>query len=137
MENCRKSDDAELTTFLVHPDLSRRDIFVDESGTPIALLDWENIELWPRMFYGKPDFLDREQDEDEPPDGESYRCRIREASDDTEDREKLTRHKEWYTRNLDNYQCTVLREVYYTELRKLDVRSRIWGGKILLTSNGN
>ena len=47
-----------MTTMLMHPDLSTPNIFVNESGTPVALIDWERARVEPTpLFNAVPHFL--------------------------------------------------------------------------------
>ena len=47
-----------MTTMLMHPDLSTPNIFVNESGTPVALIDWERARIEPTpLFNAVPHFL--------------------------------------------------------------------------------
>lgn len=47
-----------MTTMLMHPDLSTTNIFVNESGAPVALIDWERVRIEPStLFSVVPHFL--------------------------------------------------------------------------------
>ena len=47
-----------MTTMLMHPDLSTLNIFVNESGAPVALIDWERARIEPNaLFNPVPHFL--------------------------------------------------------------------------------
>ena len=47
-----------MTTMLMHPDLSTPNIFVDESGAPVALIDWERARIEPNaLLNAVPHFL--------------------------------------------------------------------------------
>ena len=47
-----------MTTMLTHPDLSAQNIFVDESGALVALIDWERARIEPAaLFNAMPRFL--------------------------------------------------------------------------------
>ena len=48
----------KLETLLAHKDVSSDNIFLDETGTPVALLDWENIQLEPPVLLCQfPEYL--------------------------------------------------------------------------------
>ncbi|MCJ1258295.1 hypothetical protein MMC24_006127 [Lignoscripta atroalba] len=44
----------DLTTMLNHPDISWNNILSDANGTPVALLDWENVHLKPMIKFCEP-----------------------------------------------------------------------------------
>ena len=47
-----------MTTMLMHPDLSTSNIFVNESGAPVALIDWERARIEPNALLNPvPHFL--------------------------------------------------------------------------------
>lgn len=47
-----------MTTMLMHPDISTANIFVNESGAPVALIDWERVRIEPTsLFNAVPHFL--------------------------------------------------------------------------------
>ena len=47
-----------MITMLTHPDLSTPNIFVNESGAPVALIDWERARIEPTaLFSALPPFL--------------------------------------------------------------------------------
>ena len=47
-----------MTTMLMHPDLSTLNIFVNGSGAPVALIDWERARIEPTpLFNAVPHFL--------------------------------------------------------------------------------
>ena len=47
-----------MTTVLTHPDLSSPNIFVDDSGAPVALIDWERARIEPNAhLIAFPRFL--------------------------------------------------------------------------------
>lgn len=47
-----------MTTKLMHPDISTANIFVDEAGAPVALIDWERARIEPAsLFNAVPHFL--------------------------------------------------------------------------------
>lgn len=54
-----------LVTMLTHPDLSQPNIFVDEAGVPVALIDWERTQLEPiGLIDVIPRFLSEDGEED-------------------------------------------------------------------------
>ena len=58
---------SDLVTMLAHEDISQKNIFVDDAGAPVALLDWENILLQPLLFLTRTSaFLDSEEEFEEP-----------------------------------------------------------------------
>lgn len=47
-----------MTTMLMHPDISTANILVNESGAPVALIDWERTRIEPTsLFNAIPHFL--------------------------------------------------------------------------------
>lgn len=118
-ELCAKTESPRaMVTMLAHWDLSRRNIFVDDDGTPVAVLDWENIQLAPLLFLTRPpDFIDSAEDPYEPEKNDVYRPEFA----NPEEEAKLTKdNEEWYTRHLNDYQCTMLRQLYRETLRSLN-----------------
>ena len=108
----------EMVTMLAHLDLSRRNIFVDDEGVPIAVLDWENIQLGPLLFLTRvPDFMDSAEEPDEPEKDDVYRP---EFTNPEEEAEFIKDNEEWYTRHLNDYQCTMLRQLYRETLTTLN-----------------
>ena len=108
----------EMVTMLAHLDLSRRNIFVDDDGVPIAVLDWENIQLAPLLFLTRvPDFMDSAEEPDEPEKDDVYRP---EFTNPEEEAEFIKENEEWYTRHLNDYQCTMLRQLYRETLTNLN-----------------
>lgn len=118
-ELCAKTEDPHtMVTMLAHEDLSPRNIFVDDEGTPVAVLDWENIQLAPLLFLTRvPDFMDSAEDPCEPGLDEVYKPNFT----DPEEKAKYVKdYNEWYARHLNDYQCTMLRKLYRETLRSLD-----------------
>lgn len=112
-----------LTTFLAHGDISRRNIFVDDSGNPTALLDWESLTLRPLTHLtNPPDFLRSYEYEFEEPrysvsehEARYDRCGYSEA----EKAECRASEKAYFAEQVEEYQCTKLRPEYRKELKRL------------------
>ena len=50
-----------MTTMLVHPDLLMANVFVNDTGRPVAIIDWERVHLEPdTLVPGMPLFLQHE-----------------------------------------------------------------------------
>ena len=128
-EMCAKTENPdEMITMLAHLDLSRRNIFVDEYGIPVAVLDWENIQLAPLLFLTRvPDFMDSAEEPDEPETDDVYKP---EFTNPEEEAEFIKDNEEWYTRHLNDYQCTMLRRLYRETLRNLNspLAGAVWEG---------
>ena len=118
-ELCAKAETPdEMVTILAHWDLSRRNIFVDDDGIPVAVLDWENIQLAPLLLLTRvPDFMDSAEESDEPEKDDVYKP---EFTNPEEEAEFIKDNEEWYTRHLNDYQCTRLRQLYRETLRNLN-----------------
>ena len=114
-----------LTSFLSHHDLNLRNIFVSNDGAPLALLDWEYIQLVPCLqLTGPPKFLDTyERLEDPTPSEMSLRLdaetRARNNFTEEETAEQLKTNAEVLEEQLDEYHCTILRAEYLRELERL------------------
>lgn len=120
-ELCAKTQSPhEMVTMLAHGDLSQWNIFVDDDGNPVAVLDWENIKLAPLLFLTHPPvFIDSAEELHEPEhkDVESL------DSFDPEERAKYVKdNEEWYAEHMHDYQCTMLRQIYRTRLKSLGSR---------------
>ena len=118
-ELCAKTEISdEMVTMLAHLDLSRRNIFVDDAGIPVAVLDWENIQLAPLLFLTRvPDFMDSAEEPDEPEKDDVYKPVF---TNPEEEAEFIKDNEEWYTRHLNDYQCTMLRQLFRETLRNLN-----------------
>ena len=99
---------------LSHPDISQRNIFFNDAGTPVSLLDWENIQLEPALFLTRnPDSIDSVENFDEPEKGELADPERQLDSEDPEEAAKAIKdNEECYTRNLNDYQCMMLRQTF-------------------------
>lgn len=87
-------------TSLSHHDMSLQNIFADESGNLIALLDWEHIGLEPLHFRTIfPKYLSEGDDIDYEPQRENYGC--------TED----------YKLDMEDYEKDLLRDEFQAELK--------------------
>lgn len=117
-EFCVKTESPHaMVTMLAHWDLARRNISVDENGTPVAVLDWENIQLAPLLFLTYvPDFIDSAEEPDKPEQDDVYKP---EFTNPEEEATFIKDNKEWYERHLNDYQCTMLRQLYRETLRSL------------------
>ena len=104
------------------PDLSRRNIFFNDAGTPVSLLDWERSKLKPALFLTRnPDFIDSVKNFDEPEKGELADPERQPDSEDPEEAAKVIKdNEEFYTRNLNDYQCTMLRQTFREKLKDLE-----------------
>ena len=112
-----------LSTFLIHDDLSRRNMLVDDHGMPVALLDWENIKLEPLLFLTDPPaFMQSYVEESKP---EKMNEAEREAQwqrlgwSEEEKEETRAISATVYEENMENYVCTQMRKVYLEELTRL------------------
>ncbi|KAK4692588.1 hypothetical protein P7C71_g4646, partial [Lecanoromycetidae sp. Uapishka_2] len=109
------------TTYLFHNDLSRRNIFVDDTGTPIALIDWEALPMKPLLcLTDLPDFIDSREFEcepDEPVDNmKLYKYFNYSEEEKQEDRESGARA---YAQRMEQYTCTKLRRAHLEELNHI------------------
>ncbi|CAD6577688.1 MAG: hypothetical protein ASARMPRED_008370 [Alectoria sarmentosa] len=117
-ELCAKAESPrEMVTMLAHGDLSQWNIFVDDNGNPVAVLDWENIKLAPLLFLTRPPvFIDSAEDLHEP---EHKDVESLERIDPGERAKYVKDNEEWYAEHLNDYQCTMLRQVYHERLKSL------------------
>ena len=117
-----------MTTMLTHPDLSTPNIFVNESGALVALIDWERARTEPAaLFNALPHFLIDEFADDPnhfyvPPgstrSSEKKRPRVYYYGDDDLARIR-DQSEEIYTDVMGKIQKTHLRVLYEEELRRL------------------
>ena len=117
-----------MVTMLTHPDLSTPNIFVDHSGAPVALIDWERARIEPSaLFNALPQFLtdDSANDADSfyVPSGftgssERKRAKIYVYGDDDLARIRGQSEKT-YTQVMGRIQKTHLRALYREELERL------------------
>ena len=113
-----------LTTKLLHRDITVSNIFIDDKGSPTALIDWELTPMEPLICIDLlPSFLDTQSIDELPePDEEDpeYRSRLL-AWDWTEEEvdEQEAYGKERYLERLDDFHCTKLRLEFKKELEKL------------------
>jgi len=121
---CAKSPETsrELCTILAHNDMSRRNIFVDNFGTPVALLDWEAIQLRPLLcLTDPPDFIRSNEElyepELNPADDESTWRRLGWSEEDIERCQWA--NQRWFVEHMEDFICTKLRLEYESELRQL------------------
>lgn len=116
---CAKTESPRtMVTMLAHWNLSRRNIFVDDNGTPVAVLDWENIQLAPLLFLTRPpDFIDSAEEPYEPEQDDVYKPKF---ANPEEEAIFIKNNEECYARHLNDYQCTMLRLLYRETLRSLN-----------------
>lgn len=117
-----------MITMLTHPDLSTPNIFVNESGAPVALIDWERARIEPTaLFNALPQFLTDDFGND--PDyfyvptgptisGEKKRPKVYFYGDDDLARIRGQSEKT-YTQVMGRIQKTHLRAFYQEELKRL------------------
>lgn len=122
---CAKAPESSgaLFTYLAHDDLSRRNIFVDDVGTPLALLDWEALKLEPLLFLTNPPVCIQtyDYDFDEPvydpvEDEKRFESLGYSEEERIEDRKS---NAEAYAERIEQYICTKLRREYQKELERL------------------
>lgn len=118
LELCAKAESPrEMVTMLSHGDLNQWNIFVDEDGNPVAVLDWENIKLAPLLFLSRPPvFMDSAEDHHEP---EHKDVESLESIDPEQRAQYVKDNEEWYAEHLNDYQCTKLRQIYQERLKSL------------------
>ncbi len=117
-----------MITMLTHPDLSSPNIFVNESGAPVALIDWERARTEPAaLFNALPRFLAGEYDDDPDyfyvPPG----CTISTGRKGNKlflyGDEGLAQIRGWsernYTQVMEDIQLTHLRTFYRAELKRM------------------
>ena len=115
-------DIPHLSTTLRHHDISVSNIFIDKSGKPIALIDWEHTQLEPlACTYLFPDFLETEPREEipSPPDEEAYSRLLARGWTQEEVDEQKGPDQRSYLEKLNDYHCTKLRDEFKQELEKL------------------
>ena len=117
-----------MTTMLMHPDLSTPNIFVNESGAPVALIDWERARIEPNALLNPaPLFLTNDPDHDADyfyiPAG--FPVSTGRKGDNLylyadEDLARIRGENEgMYTQVMENIQLTHLRALYREELKRL------------------
>ncbi len=117
-----------MITMLTHPDLSTPNIFVNEFGAPVALIDWERTRIEPiALFNALPQFLTDESADDPdhfyvPPGfkGSSEKTRPKAYFYQEDDLAQIRGQDErTYTQVMDRIQKTHLRVFYREELKRL------------------
>lgn len=123
----------EFSTSLRHPDISASNIFIDDTGNPIALIDWEHAELKPLACATPyPRFLDKPSREEEPEDSAEDSCwesrRARGGTHGVEFQMAASRRR--YLDELNEYHCTKLRPEFKRELERLmpSLDANAWPG---------
>ena len=116
------------TTMLTHPDLSASNIFVNKSGAPVALIDWERARIEPiALANAVPHFLTEDSDSDPDyfyiPSGCTISTGRRENNLYLYAAEDLAQirgqNERTYTQVMENIQLTHLRALYREQLRNL------------------
>lgn len=113
-----------LTTILTHPDLLPPNIFVDNTGVPLALIDWEKAWLEPiGIIDVMPRFLDDDCESDAlyAPPGTTVPSKDRSAHVyDYDSLARIRGRSEWnYEQVMGRIQRTRLRTVYQEEMKRL------------------
>lgn len=122
---CAKAPETSgtLSTYLAHDDLSRRNIFVDDAGTPVALLDWEALPMKPLLFLtNPPEFIqsyDYEYDEPVLDSAENEKRYERLGYSEEEKQRCRETSAEYYAEKIEEYTCTKLRRVHQEELERI------------------
>ncbi|KAL9067124.1 MAG: hypothetical protein Q9161_007116 [Pseudevernia consocians] len=117
-----------MITRLTHPDLSTPNIFVNESGVPVALIDWERARIEPTaLFNALPQFLTDESADD--PDHFYVPSGSKDSSENKgakvyfykeDDLAQIRGQNErTYTQVMGRIQKTHLRAIYREELKRL------------------
>lgn len=112
----------ELSTILSHHDISLRNILVNDGCEPLALLDWENIQLEPSILIQQiPDFLQSYEREDAPyPGPDLYKlAETQDWSPEVLEESVLDANKRWREK-MEEYTLTKLRAVYLKEFENSD-----------------
>lgn len=111
-----------MSTMLVHPDLSMANMFVTQSGIPVAIIDWERAQLEPAtMVTGMPLFLENEFRDlfFDPSADDKRRTGARKVVSAVWLAAKRRRSEEDYTDIAVRLELTKLRAVYREELERL------------------
>ena len=114
---------SKLTTCLSHDDQSQRNIFVDDQGTPTALLDWEAVQLKPLMWFTDPPVFLHSYFKDEEPVDDSSDWEARwEAWGWSEAAKAEVRKANAanFVEKMEEYVCTKLRREYWKHLESFD-----------------
>lgn len=123
---CRRAAEEmpQFSTVLTHPDISISNIFIDDSGKPTALIDWEHIQLEPpACTQVLPNFLEGPETEElpTPPEEEEDawdRLLARGWTQEEVDEQKDNTKRD-YREKLDEYHCTMLRQEFKQQLSRL------------------
>ncbi|MCJ1456985.1 Phosphotransferase enzyme [Mycoblastus sanguinarius] len=110
------------STMLSHPDLSMFNLFVDDSGSLVTLIDWEMARVEPvELVQAIPDFLDEDDVVYAPPDSEREAQKISASSSSDQNLEMLKKGNEKSCRWLkDLADKTKLRALYRQDLQQRD-----------------
>ncbi|MCJ1231465.1 hypothetical protein MMC12_008142, partial [Toensbergia leucococca] len=107
----------DFSTMLMHQDLSMNNIFVDERGQIVALIDWEHIQLEPAtLIAGCPIFL--ETDVTSMPSGPGKATNTQSISQEMID-EINQSNQEFYEDQMAEYEKVELYAVYRERLEEL------------------
>ncbi|KAK3174196.1 hypothetical protein OEA41_001440 [Lepraria neglecta] len=104
--------------------IAKRDVEAVTQADESDLFEFElgKIQLEPALFLTRnPDLIDSVENFDEP---EKEDLADPERQPDSEDPEEAAKaikdNEEWYTRNLNDYQCTMLRQTFQEKLKDLE-----------------
>ncbi len=112
----------DLSTILSHHDIALRNILVNDACEPLALLDWENIQLEPLIFIQQiPDFLQSCDSYDVPHSGPNLHMLAKKFDWSPEDLVEATldANKLWLEK-IEEHTLTQLRAVYLKEFENSD-----------------
>jgi len=110
-----------LETVLSHFDMSSDNIFVDDTGTPVALMDWEDNPMQPPIFLKQhPQFLASNDVSSIPyrPTKADMNCFDFDTPEDAE--EWVQSQENYYLKRLDQFVTTQLRDEYRKELEHVE-----------------
>ena len=123
-----KTGTTQLRTFLAHFELSMSNILVNETGTPVTLLGWEDIYLRPLLFLtDAPKYLQCEKEEFHEPE-DMFSPVIMQSISDVDEKSKYLIDRQESNRRRRNNECTKLLQVYRKKLRDLQspLADAIW-----------
>ena len=116
--NAAKDAGTELFTILSHHDISLRNILVDDACKPLALLDWESIQMEPLIFIQPiPEFLQGPDAFDLPDAGPDLHVVAQKHNWSPETlQEVISSNQNWWREKMEEYTLTKLRDLYRKEL---------------------
>ena len=108
----------ELFTILSHHDISLRNILVDDACKPMALLDWECIQMEPIIFIRQiPEFLQGPDAFDLPDAGPDLHVVAQRHNWSPKTlQEAISNNQSWWNEKMEEYTLTKLRAVYLQEM---------------------